>query len=473
MPQPAFALRRWLLAAAFACPCLAERPASAQQLQVVCTDSVAASKTARACSYEVPRNDAPQLQRIDIRVELSVASDSVTPVPGATVVFRATSGTLIADSVRTDKEGHAYTYWRQSSANESATVSVEATPPVSGSPTAVKIVAVKVPKAEQRILWDEWRTRGAWFEKNPLPAPVSMVVYDVKKEGDREVARFLRDERLCGAQRAVFSTQKNAGTITPDTVPGVMLTLEDSAAASTIVVGNNTIVREAVKKNDRVCFIRAQWRLGEGVGVQSARAQLLPTNDAELTGPTVVGLTARARALPRVIVGPVWTYRSHYTALKQGETRTITVERTDSAGVKETYTRTVTDTSAIEEVDGQGAGALFAGVSFPPVPMATALTMTLGVNAADPLNDWYAGISLLRLGVATIGDGLASEGLPMDAFFLVHWGRPEVLVNEAECRATNTSCETDRRLMWHGLGLMVTVDASTVISEVIKRIGGG
>jgi hypothetical protein len=468
MPRPAFALPRWLLPAAFAFLCLTDRPAAAQEIQIVCTDSIAPAQTNPTCSHTVPRSAAPQLRRINVRVQRTETSDIVTPIPGALVVFRATGGTIIADSVRTDERGFAYTYWRQSRQNESATVSVEATPPGLASPTAVKIVTVKPAEANIKLRLEQWAHDPGWFEKTPLSRELTIAVYEVRKQDDgKEVYYFIRDEETCAAQRAAFTRLENAGTITPDTVSGALRRITQERVVARPFVENQQPQPDTARRDERVCFINARWRLGEGVGVQSVRATLLPGHTAEVAGLSTLRLDAKARSMPRVIVGPVWTYRSAYVTLKEGEKRTITVERTDSAGVKRTYTETVTDPSAIDSVSGGGMGAVYAGVSFPPVPRWTWLTLTAGVNATDPLNDFYAGISLLRL-----GRGIATEGLPVDVYLLAHWGRPVVLKDEEACRA-RSSCETEREVMWHGVGVMATVDASSVISEVIKRIGGG
>lgn len=432
---------------------------AAQSIEITCRAPLSGAGAAEACMGTVPRTGQPQMQRINVRV---VQAGTTTAVQGAAVVFRTAGAEVVADTVYTDANGDASTYWHRPRSSDPGIVTVEATGPQPKSPAALRIVRIMPSDASVQIGLERWWAPTAWFEKNPLPGPVALHIFRI----DNEVERYITDDETCAAQRVVFARFGNSGNVSPDTAWGAVMAF-DTMPADTVTRGSarGDTLRES---GSRGCFVSTRWTLGEGPGVRNLRAVLLAGGPAAVKRDGVVELEAAARGLPRLIAGPVFARRRGYYGATPRAERTLRIERYGPDSMKVSYDSTVvTRAAAVDTVQSQAVGAAFFGVSVPAIPTLTTLSVSAGVNMADPLNDWFAGISLVRLFA-----GVATEGLPVDIHLLGHFGRPSVLRDLEDCKA-RISCATERRMTWHGLGGMISVDASSLFSDVIKKIIGG
>jgi len=433
--------------------------AAAQSIEITCRAPLSDPGVAEACTGPVPRTDQPQMQRINVRI---VQAGTTTAVQGATVVFRATGAEVVADTVYTDANGDASTYWHRARSSDPGLVTVEAFGPQPKSPAALRIVRILPSDASVQIGLERWWAPTAWFEKNPLPGPVAVHIFRI----ENGVERYITDDTVCAAQRVAFARFGNAGSVSPDTAWGAVMTFDTMPAVT--VTRDSAGVDTLRESGSRGCFVSTRWTLGDGPGVRNLRAALLAGGPAAVKRDGAVQLEAAARGLPRLIAGPVFARRGSYYGVTPRAERTLRIERYGPDSMKISYDSTVvTRAAAVDTVQSQAVGAAFFGVSIPVVPTLTTISVSAGVNMADPLNDWFAGISLVRF-----FGGVATEGLPVDIHLLGHFGRPAVLRNLEECKA-RISCATERRMMWHGLGGMISVDASSLFSDVIKKIVGG
>jgi hypothetical protein len=211
------------------------------------------------------------------------------------------------------------------------------------------------------------------------------------------------------------------------------------------------------------CFARANWTLGEGPGRRHARVSLVGGN----SGRTSVLYEAYARASPRLIGGIVATYNRSYLGPKAGPQRTIRIERTLPDGSKASFDTTfATGRDTVGEIDGNWAPVAFVGVSTPIRPLWHRWAVTFGVDPSSIDRNWYAGVSFLRL-----FGGLEVESLAVDIHQLGHWGRTDVLEDPKACRESG-ECGTEDDVRWQGVAAMLSVDAGSVITDLIKKLSG-
>jgi hypothetical protein len=119
----------------------------------------------------------------------------------------------------------------------------------------------------------------------------------------------------------------------------------------------------------------------------------------------------------------------------------------------------------VDEVDGGFSVAPIVGVTTAIIPRVHQLAVTAGVNLSDPTEDWYLGISLPQ-----VFGRLGAESFPVSVHLLSHWGRTPELDDPAACRAEG-ECDTHNEVRWHYVSLMASIDAGTLISDLIKGLG--
>jgi hypothetical protein len=382
---------------------------------------------------------ADPLQTLPVRVRIT---DGNTGIAGAVVRFRATSGTVLPDSVASDAEGYAQTLWYRAGGTDAAAIAVDAR--TQRGSAFREIRAAKAP-APRYALRTHSGDGASWFEKAPLRHPV--VVEILRADAPVGTSRYITAEDSCASIRVAF-TRVASGSLTPDTARATV----DSAE-----VGENP---------DRLgCFARAYWTLGEGAGRRHVRAALV--GGSATAANNNLTYEAYARALPRLIGGILVTYNRSFLGARSAGERTVRVERLLPDGSKLAYDSTFsTGRDTINSVDGNFGPAAFVGVSTPVVPRWHRFAVTFGVDPGSIDRNWYAGISLLR-----IPGGLAVESLPVDIHLLGHWGRTDVLVNRTAC-AERGECRTEDDVHWHGFAAMLSVDASSLLTELIKKLSG-
>ncbi|HEY7767660.1 hypothetical protein [Longimicrobium sp.] len=338
-----------------------------------------------------------------------------------------------------DTEGFAQTLWYRAGGAEGAAVAVDARTPSGSSFREIRLTR----STPGYALRQHSGNYESWFEKTPLRHPV--VVEIVRADAaDDSVGRITSPE-TCSRLRVAF-TRIGTGSVTPDTV---------MAGVDSAEVGQNP--------HRLGCFARANWTLGEGPGRRHARMSLVGGN----SGRSSVLYEAYARASPRLIGGIMATRSRSYLGPQAGPERTIRIERTLPDGSKASFDTTfATGRDTVKQVDGSWAPAAFVGVSTPIRPKWHRWALTFGVDPRAVDRNWYAGVSVLR-----IPGGLEVESLPVDIHLLGHWGRVDVLENPKACRERG-ECDTEDDVRWQGLAAMLSVDAGSVITDLIKKLSG-
>jgi hypothetical protein len=234
--------------------------------------------------------------------------------------------------------------------------------------------------------------------------------------------------------------------------------------------------RETASKPRNGCWATALWTLGEGPGIQHVRAHFVASERTKTDAPPAQ-FSALGRALPRLIAGYASTYQRSYQALRPAAARIETQERPLPEGGTVSYTTTVKiGRDSVVEKGGGGRASALVGMSFAPIPRWRSLTSFVGVGADDPANDWYVGLSLFRLARKVGGWVPETETLLFDAQFIVNAGRVDVVSDPARCLATptaNMACDTRKDLrLFRGAGVLVSLDAGSLLSEAFKRLIG-
>lgn len=371
-------------------------------------------------------------------VAIRLVDISSRPIPKATIHFYTTSGRLVPDSSTTDAMGIAFTTWYRDKSGTPAIISVDARTNTSG---AFAQIALAVPDhaAQYGLLMNEKTDQQNGFEKAPLGSPIEVQLIRYAENADAKDGAPVADREKCPNYKVAFA-QFGKGFISPDTA--VMWYDDDRHG----------------------CFAYANWTLPEGAGNRDAKATLVGSG-VRPSGSTVE-FEAYARALPRVIGGLVVTRYAGYMGVKKGSTVTAKVERVLPDGTK--FTRDTTlqvSRDTLQEVEAEWRPAAVIGVSVPIVPRWHWLSATSGVDLNSPTRDWYFGVSAVR----PFGR-LTSEALPVDAHIMIHVGRSEIVKDETRCSA-EAECTTRLRTRLQGLAGMISVDASSLVAEMLKKLG--
>lgn len=451
MPRLKALLLPFLIASAFTPTLGAQARSDETSVQAPIAISCPADFTTSGdtCQADYQSRDGQQVRQVRVRV-VSARNTSVG-VPGAVVRFRATSGTLLPDSTSSDASGFAWTLWTRPQGRDTATVVVQAR---SGANSTMSLVRVGPPAPTVQLGMDVWRVSRGWFEKNPLPQPAVIHIYQLR-EGNPTPQPV--DSATCAAQRVAFARVPGTGSVAPDT-----------STATEYLIANSlfqNLQPDSLRQQARGCFAVTNWTLGEGAGDRSLRATLIPSAAARVVRGQGTEIRTISRSLPRLVGGAAVAWRRSYVGVSQKD-RVVRIERTLPDGSTMAFDTTLKGTATVDSISGDPQPAAFVGVSSALVPSWRRISATVGVDLRNPAHDWYGGISFLRL-----ARGLSTEGLPIDLHLLAHVGRSQVLRDPLACQQ-GVSCETSDRIRFHGLGGMLSVDASSLFSELIKKIAG-
>lgn len=425
---------------------------AAQTLRIDCGGGLLDS--AAACRGEITVG-ADSLQRRVLQVQ--VFRDNA-PARGAVVRFRPTSGTVHPDTAVTGADGVAEALWYRSGGTQPVGIAVDARILDDRKNTlasALKYLEISrpPPPAPRTVEMDAWRGQyQSWFENSTLRNAVVFTVEERQQDSTGKVTYLpIENDSVCNAQRVAFRAVSGSGTVTPDTAVAQVFPIK----------GEDT----------RGCFVEARWALGAGSGEREMRATLVP-GKGYLSAGNPPPVHASARAMPRLVAGLAYSWNHSYRGLEAGSEVTFTVERTLPDGSVVKYDSTYTPASAYKKFKGDWELNPLVGLTM-PVPLngpgwrgvSEHISLTAGADLANIGDHWFGGMSVTRLGF-----GLSSESLPIDIHLLGHWRRTSVLANPRECRDGLEECNPDEAIRFQGASFMLSADATTVISEIIKKL---
>jgi hypothetical protein len=405
----------------------------AQTVSVECFSRGAVTAVS-TCSDTVDASGPLQFKQIKFRV-LDASGKAMSD---AMVHFYATSGKVAPDSSLTNKDGYVFATWsRDSNLATPAMISMTFSSPSSGGWQSQFGITIPQKALKYGIRMDRETDQQTGFEKAPLPHSiyVRLVQFDT---GTAKPPVPVSDRTKCPEYSVAF-TQMGKGSMSPDTT--VMWYDDDKEE----------------------CRAYGNWTLGDGAGIRDAKAKLV---GASVSIPnSIVEFESYARALPRIVGGFALSHYSGYMGVKKGSKVTATVERTvDNVKItSDTVLWSTRDT--LSRVESEWKPAAIVGVSAPLIPKVYRLSATAGVDLNSPTTDWYFGFSAVR-----VFGKLTSEALPVDAHILFHVGRNDVVEDESNC-TTQGDCRTKRKTRFHGMAGMISVDATSLITDVLKKIG--
>ena len=426
--------RRFVTTAGIAALFLIAKVGSGQSsLTVKCVDP-GNTNTAIDCKDILSPSVALQVKKVAVHV----VDGSGKSVPNAIIRFYATSGRVVPDSTSSNALGVAATTWYRDKSGTPAVISVDARTSASGAFGQLDLT-VSDPSTTYGLMMIENSNEQHGFEKAPLGDPIEVQLLRFDERTDAKEGAPVADRDKCPSYKVAFA-QFGKGFISPDTA---VMWYDDKRHG---------------------CFAYANWTLPDGAGTRDAKATLI--GSAVRPSASIVEFEAYARALPRVVGGLAATRYAGYMGVKKGATATAKVERVLPDGTKITRDTTISvSRDTLQAVDAEWKPAAVIGVSVPAVPKWKWLSITGGVDLNNPTRDWYFGGSVIR----PFGQ-LTSEGLPVDAHLLAHFGRSDVVKDETRC-STDAGCQTRQRTRFHGLAAMISVDATTLVSDLLKKIG--
>lgn len=415
--------RRWL--ALF--PLLvAAGSARAQTVSVQCI----APGLDTACKATFGAGAAPQ--KVELR--LLVKSGGAVADSTAVVVFRPTGGFVHPDTARPDAEGIVRATWLRAEGKGGVGIAVTAWVGRRQGVGYIAIDPAPVTDTLQLIARDGFRQ--SWFENSQLPRAV---VVQLRGDGMKEPVT-----KWCPQQRVAFRPYGAPATVSPDT-------------ASAYV--------------DRygVCYAETFWAMKEGIGERRLTATVVPAGTVR--GSSSLTAEAWTRALPRVITGfslaPVLGYDKKGAPV----TRVRRIEREEPTGVKVAYDTTDTLARATwTEEARRWTPRVIAGVSV-PIPIGKwgrfdDLSISAGVDVQHPADHFVFGVSAFRMLGAWVP---VIEAVPMDIAVVVPWERQE----RGPAAGCTVDCGSKKRWRAQGVGAMLTVDATSLVTDVVKKLTGG
>jgi hypothetical protein len=397
-----------------------------------------------------------EMQRAEIR--LRVVDGSGNAVAAVPLHFRPSSGSIVGDTT-TSASGEVSVLWfrvaHADSAGIVARITVHADTPAG---PLVQFIEVRPITTELTIRLAQSFPRAA-FVNTPLRRPGIVEIMTVV--GGNSIP--ISDPEICRAQRVTFRKEGDAGTLTPDTAAGTVYRARE----------RQSIFHEWNNAQDKFgCFATAAWQTSASTGRQRVHATLIPGPEYRTAAPRMTSI-AVVRPAPRFVLGAVGRWDHSYFGSDEGTPRTYRVERLLPNGEKALFDSVATPVS-VDSVNGWSI-ATMAGVSV-PIPfrsdsrfrrVAEHVTLTVGVDPADPRKDQYAGLSLLPF-VQSF-----PETFPLQLDLLAHFGKIPELVSPQNCAALTgpDPCETDSRHGFRGMALSLSFDASTLLADVIKKLG--
>ncbi len=397
------------------------------------------TESAGICTGTVARSDSVQQFNVELRLSGGVIS-------GIPIVFRADSGTLVRDSVVTDANGIAQTIWYRPRGTGPVGIAADVR---TASGSILKYVQLR-PRETQLHL----RTaQDARFSDFPGGTGRRLVVEILQLNGGNPVA--ITDTTLCARQRVAFYAEGTGARVTPDTAGGAVYAAKEKGDTADFKPG---------------CFAAARLALGSDVGRHEIRTLGLPSTGYRVTENARLR-PVNVRHMPQIILAAVVSRHRSFNRVEKETVRTYRVQRILPSGETATFDSAVVSLSAD---DGGGwSTTAMAGFSTPILsserfaPLADRLSLTLGIDADAPRQGQFLGVSILR------STGLVPYNFPVDLHLLAHRRKFEVLEDAGACAValTEVACGTRSRAYW-GPSLAVSFDASAVVSEAIKKLGG-
>jgi hypothetical protein len=409
-------IRCWLAAIPGVVVLTAAGTLCAQSLTILCEPGTAAEDAAAPCGLEISSRDT----HLPVRVQVL---NGHAPAANAVVVARAAGGTVFPDTVRTDGEGYARLMWMPASPGATGGLALEARTPTASE---VRYITIAAATRTQYGLRLPRNGSNDWYAKHQLPAPVVVEVVALAGSSDT-VGTPITSAEECTARRVAFRNLSPVGSVQPDTA---------QARVDRIRLGRRVLLRRNVPERTG-CIVEMRWALGDGAGVREARATLLGSGTALRTR----DVRATARPLPRVVMGPGFTWREPQYFMKGTEVGTV-----DTLGG--------TQISTVIGIAGHAR------------PAWGRVTPMIGMNLASPSTEWYVGASVPRL----VSRGL--DEIPIDINLLLRLTRRASLDDPAGCAIDPARCTTERRLRSGGVGVGVTIDASSLFSDALKKLAG-
>lgn len=175
------------------------------------------------------------------------------------------------------------------------------------------------------------------------------------------------------------------------------------------------------------CLVRVWWSLGNGVGRQHLRAEVVGGDGRRATAHAV------ARQGARLFFGGAWTPRQDgWTTL-------------DGTG----------ENASVRTIDPTGAFHPILGVDFPAWPSRDRVRLAAAASSPHLDRFFFFGFS----GLQAFLFGQAQEGSPVDLHLGFQLSRREIGLSGERC-APRPTC-TSRDLRFGGLSLLVTVDGAS------------
>ena len=411
--------------------------AAAQVRTVTCVEPL--KESSEICTGIVARSDS--VQRLNVLLRLD--GNGVAGVP---VVFRADSGTLVRDSVVTDAAGVARTVWYRARGSGPAVIAADVR---TDTGSILKYIQLR-PRETQLYL----RTaQDARFSNFPGGTGRRVVVEILQSDGNARVA--ITDTVLCARQRVAFYAEGTGARITPDTAAGTVYEARQRGDTASFKNG---------------CFAYAHLAQGSDVGEHEIRTKGIPDTGYRVAENAILR-PVHVRHMPQIILAAVASRHPRFDRLDKETVRTYRVQRTLPSGEAATFDSAVV---SLSPDDGGGwSTTAMAGLSIPLLSseryarVADRVNVTFGVDADAPRQGQFVGFSILR------STGLVPYNFPVDLHLLAHRRKYDVLEDPAGCRAalTEAACGTHSRAYW-GPSFAASFDASAVISDAIKKLGG-
>ena len=455
------------------------------------------------CGGAVAREDHPQRALLRVRIE---GIDPAAPRP--MVHFRASAGALTADSVRVGPDDAASVVWHRAEGGKRVVVGMTVTTDAGSASRDLWLVPARAPaKASYAVVVADGSSYDhprVGFEKTRLhselivevrrlpgspdaPAgtrdssalsPVRTVAAQVTREdslrgdvADVVLGSAVDDRATCEAQRVVFRRIGPTGFVTPDTAtPALIPDYQPPRRRQRLWA---RLSAPAPRPDRRpACLAYANWTLADAVGLYDARATVA-AGETSLPGGNAAEFRAYARPLPKLVAGFAITHERRFLARQAAGFAVRQLQRPLAGGGIELVTDTVrTGRDTLEARGGAANGAAVLGLAAAPVARLRWLTLVGGLDAGKPDENWYAGLSVLRL--ANLVPALRrfdTEGLFVDVHTVAHVGSVPVLDDATACASTG-QCRTRDRVRFRGVALMLSIDASSLLTDVFKRLAG-
>jgi len=340
-----------------------------------------------------------------------------------TVKFRASTGD-ITDTDKVDSRGEAQARWSGSAGDGPVTITVEAK--ADDGRLLTKKVQLRPPPRSTplTLVPSPWGSGDfqAWYEERQLRHPVSVLIQGVP------------GAEQCRQTRVVFR-QIGTGQSSPDSTFGEWT-------------------------DSRGCIAQSTWRLGKGIGRQHLQASLAGEPVKSTT------FTAFARALPRLTTGLAWSYASKFNRaeITRNTVRVARTIRPDSVLAMDS----VAVRRSVDSVKASWNITPIVGIEWPIINSARKVRISASASLLDPDKDWFLGVSALQ----PIW-GLSHEALGVDVHAVMHFSRREVVVNPQTCGSEGSAmaCATDRQTRPVGGGLMLIVDSTALLGNLLSIFG--